>query len=121
MSDKTILIVDDAPENISVLGSLLSDYNIKVATNGEKALKIVNSGAKIDLILLDVVMPVMNGFEVAEKLKSDAKTAFIPIIFVTGQTDSQSFIKGFELGAEEYIMKPYDAEAVLRIVKQKII
>lgn len=118
--NKTILIVDDAPENIAILGELLNEFNIKVATNGEKALKVVSSGAKIDLILLDIIMPVMNGFEVAEKLKINPSTATIPIVFVTGEKDIKSFVKGFELGAEDYIQKPFDPNVILFTVKSKL-
>lgn len=118
--NKTILIVDDAPENITVLRGLLSDFSIKVATNGEKALSIVNSGMQIDLILLDVIMPGLNGFDVAAKIKEDPKTASIPIVFVTGEKDVDSFVKGFELGAEDYIQKPFDPNVILFTVKSKL-
>jgi putative two-component system response regulator len=118
--NKTILIVDDAPENIAILGELLNEFNIKVATNGEKALKVVSSGAIIDLILLDIIMPVMNGFEVAEKLKINPSTSAIPIVFVTGEKDIKSFVKGFELGAEDYIQKPFDPNVILFTVKSKL-
>lgn len=118
--DKTILIVDDAPENIAILGELLSEFNIKVATNGEKALKIIDSGAVIDLILLDVIMPGLSGFDVAEKLKKNPSTESIPIIFVTGEKDVNSFIRGFELGAEDYIQKPFDPKVILFSVKSKL-
>ncbi len=121
MENKTILIVDDAPENITILAEVLSGFNCRVATNGAKAIKIINSGTKIDLVLLDVVMPVMDGFEVAKIIKGNPETSSIPIIFVTGQTDAQSFVKGFDLGAEDYLMKPFDPEAVLRVVNQKLL
>lgn len=118
--EKTVLIVDDAPENITILAGLLDDFNIKVATDGNKALDIIASGTKIDLVLLDVIMPGISGFEVAETLKKDSKTADIPIIFVTGETDVNSFIKGFELGAEDYIQKPFDPKVVLYTVSKKL-
>ncbi len=120
IKEKTILIVDDASENIAILAELLSEHNIKVATNGKRALEIINSGASLDLILLDVMMPEIDGFEVAQRVKSNPRSASIPIIFVTGKTDVQSFIRGFDLGAEEYIFKPFDSEAVLRIVNSKL-
>lgn len=119
-SEKTVLIVDDAPENITILAGLLHEFNIKVATNGEKALQIVSSGARIDLILLDVIMPGINGFDVAAKLKQDPATVKIPIIFVTGEKDVKSFIKGFDLGAEDYIQKPFDPKVILYTVKRKL-
>ncbi len=117
---KTILIVDDAPENIAILGELLSDFNLKVATNGKKAIDIVLSDTRIDLILLDVIMPEMDGFEVARHLKSNTQTSHIPIIFLTAQSDIGSFIQGFELGAEEYLTKPFDSELIFKLVKNKL-
>jgi putative two-component system response regulator len=117
---KTVLIVDDAPENVTILAELLSEFNIKVATNGEKALNILSEGIQIDLILLDVIMPGIGGFEVAAKLKENPVTAKIPIIFVTGEKDVKSFIKGFELGAEDYIQKPFDPKVILFTVKSKL-
>jgi len=119
-SEKTILIVDDAPENIAILGELLSEFNLKVATNGKKALNIIFSGAQIDLVLLDVIMPEMDGFEVAGQLKSNEAYSSIPIIFLTAQSDVHSFIQGFELGAQEYITKPFDSKTVLQLVKNSL-
>lgn len=119
MKEINILIVDDAPENIALLGELLSDYSLKIATSGEKALKIVHSGAKVDVILLDIVMPGLDGFEVAKTLKSNPETMSIPIIFITAQTDIDSFIKGFDLGADEYITKPFDGEQVRNLIRSK--
>jgi CheY-like chemotaxis protein len=121
MDEKTILIVDDAAENIAILAELLGTYNLKVATNGEKALKILNTSQNIDLVLLDILMPLMNGFEVAETMKANPKLEQTPIIFITGQSDVHSFVKGFDLGAEEYITKPFDRETVLRIVEQTLL
>ncbi|NUN07752.1 MAG: response regulator [Ignavibacteriaceae bacterium] len=119
LQSKTILIVDDAPENIAILGELLSEYQLKVATSGEKALEIINSGSgKIDLILLDIIMPGIDGLEVARRLKSDSATASIPVIFVTAKSDAGSFIKGFELGAEDYITKPFEAEVIKALVNK---
>jgi putative two-component system response regulator len=117
---KTVLIVDDAPENVTILAELLSEFNIKVAVNGDKAINILSEGAQIDLILLDVIMPGIDGFEVAAKLKENPVTAKIPIIFVTGEKDVKSFIKGFELGAEDYIQKPFDPKVILFTVKSKL-
>ena len=102
----TILIVDDMQANLSVLASMLKDrYRIKLAKSGEKALEMVSNGG-IDLILLDVVMPQMDGYEVCKVLKSDKKTQDIPVIFVTGNTSKEDEEKGFELGAVDYITKP---------------
>ncbi|MFP4485625.1 MAG: diguanylate cyclase [Campylobacterales bacterium] len=102
----TILIVDDMQTNISVLASMLKDrYHIKIAKSGERALEIVSHGG-VDLILLDVVMPQMDGYEVCRILKSDANTKDIPVIFVTANTSKEDEEKGFKLGAVDYITKP---------------
>lgn len=116
---KTILIVDDTPANVDILSELLSEYNRKVAVNGVMAIKVAEKTLP-DLILLDVMMPEMDGFEVAKKLKDNPATADIPIVFVTAKTDVDSFVEGFELGAEDYIMKPFDPNVVLSLVKRKL-
>ncbi len=102
----TILIVDDTPKNIDILKEiLLPDYKIKAATNGKIALKIAQS-QPIDLILLDIMMPELDGYQVCKILKSDTKTNKIPVIFVTAMNDSADEEKGFKLGAEDYLTKP---------------
>ncbi len=118
--EKTILIVDDSPESIATLAELLSEYNTKVATNGEKALTILRAEIPIDLLLLDVMMPGMDGFELARIVKADPHRSGTPIIFITAKTDVQSFIQGFDLGADEYITKPFESESVLRYVRQRL-
>lgn len=103
----TILIVDDTPDNITLLCSLLSEkYKNKVATNGPKALKIAQSDPKPDLILLDIMMPGMDGYEVCRQLKADPATEGIPIIFLTAKSQEGDETKGFGLGAVDYITKP---------------
>ena len=115
---KLILIVDDTPTNVSVVSGLLKDsYRTKVATNGERALAIVSGPEKPDLILLDVTMPDMGGFEVCRRLKANPDTREIPIIFLTARTDYVDEIKGFEAGAVDYIHKPFSAPIVLARVK----
>jgi len=105
---KKVLIVDDTPENIQVLMAILNnDYLIIAARNGEKALVLAKMDPVPDLILLDVRMPGMDGFEVCEKLKSDAKTCGIPVIFVTTMAAEEDERKGRALGAVDYITKPY--------------
>ena len=116
---KTILIVDDTPENIDILNELLSEFNRKVAVNGQMAVKVAEK-THPDLILLDVMMPVMDGFEAAKKLKENPETSDIPIVFITAKTDVNSFIEGFEIGAHDYIMKPFDPKVVLSVVKGKL-
>ena len=107
-SKSTVLIVDDSPENITVLGALLrQECTVRVATSGEKALQIVNSDHPPDLILLDVIMPGMDGYEVCNKIKSNPATKNIPIIFITAKSGEDDEVKGFELGAVDYITKPF--------------
>lgn len=103
----TLLLVDDVPANIDVLcGIFGQDYRLKVATTGEKALKIAYSPGPPDLVLLDIVMPGMDGYEVCRRLKSTGPTAKIPVIFVTSQDDIEDEAKGFEVGAVDYVKKP---------------
>jgi putative two-component system response regulator len=103
---QTILAVDDTPENLDVLrGILVPDYLVKAATNGKTALKIADTQPP-DLILLDVMMPEMDGYEVCRRLKADPVTAKIPVIFVTAMTDVKDEQRGFDVGAVDYIPKP---------------
>jgi len=107
IADKqTVLVVDDTPENIDVLvGTLKHDYNVKAAINGEMALKIVQTTPP-DIILLDIMMPGIDGYEVCRRLKEDYTTRHIPIMFITAKIGVEDEIKGFELGAVDYITKP---------------
>lgn len=113
-----ILIVDDNPTNLRVLGHLLKPYDaeLSVASSGEKALEIVKD-IPPTLILLDVMMPALNGFEVCKRLKADEKTRDIPVIFITALTDKEDIIKGFELGAVDYVTKPFNPKELLARVK----
>ena len=117
----TILIVDDIQENVSVLYRFLTDMGLKglVAKNGKQALQIAGV-APVDLILLDVMMPDLSGFEVCKVLKSQEKTQDIPIIFMTALTDTIDKIKGFELGAADYVTKPFQQEEVFARVKSHL-
>ncbi len=102
-----VLIVDDAPESIDVLRSVLgSNYQVKAAINGRTALELAEQ-AHPDLILLDVMMPDMDGYEVCRRLKSSANTAKIPVIFVTTLSDADSEARGLDLGAVDYVAKPF--------------
>ncbi len=104
---RSILIVDDTPENIDVLVAVLGEtYAIKAATNGERALKIATSKHRPDLILLDIMMPEMDGYEVCRRLKGNRLTQEIPVIFVTAMSGNEDEAKGFEMGAIDYITKP---------------
>jgi sigma-B regulation protein RsbU (phosphoserine phosphatase) len=110
---KTVLLVDDAPANLQVVNSILKGtYKIQIATSGEKALKIAHQNPAPDLILLDVMMPEMDGYEVCSRLKSGADTRDIPVIFLTGQTETNDETKGFEVGAVDYIHKPFSPAVV---------
>lgn len=113
----SILIVDDVEDNIEILGDLLTfdGYNVQTARSGESALKLVQE-SRPDLILLDILMPGMDGFEVCKRLKSDAKTSDIPVVFVSSMTDIESKVKGFKSGGVDYINKPFQhAEILVRI------
>ncbi len=113
-----ILIVDDIPDNILLLHGLLKEsYKIKVATNGQEALTIACSENPPDLILLDIIMPEMDGYEVCERLKADDKTNDIPVIFLTAMTQAEDEQKGFELGAVDYITKPISPPIVVTRIK----
>ncbi|OSM01719.1 response regulator [Magnetofaba australis] len=103
----TILVVDDTPENIDVLsGVLRGEYKVKAALNGDKALRIASAESKPDMILLDVMMPEMDGYEVCRRLKADPATARIPVIFITAKSEQEDERRGLELGAVDYITKP---------------
>jgi phosphoserine phosphatase RsbU/P len=109
-----VLIVDDVPENIQVLmGTLKDRYAIVAATNGERGLKMANAEPPPDLILLDIMMPGMDGFEVCRHLKADPQTREIPVIFLSALDDTANKVKGFTLGAVDYISKPFQPEEVL--------
>ncbi len=112
-----ILIVDDIKENIDVLAGLLSDYQRTFAPNGEKALAKASSDPMPDLILLDVMMPDMDGFEVCRRLQADPKTRDIPIIFATARGEEANETKGIELGAVDYVTKPFKPAVVRARVK----
>ena len=118
---QAVLVVDDTPANIQVLmETLKDDYRIVAAINGERALQLAISDPPPDIILLDVMMPEMDGYEVCAKLKADAKTRDIPIIFVTAMSDTQDETKGLELGAVDYIIKPISPPVVSARVKSHL-
>jgi len=114
---QTVLIVDDAPENIRLLGEeLAQDYDLVVATNGEDALGIAFSEDPPDLILLDIVMPGMDGYDVCKRLKAEEATRHMPVIFLTAKSNESDEQKGLSLGAVDYITKPFS----LAIVKARV-
>src|ERR1700751_1850555 len=110
---KTVLLVDDTPANIQVVNSILKDiYKIRIATNGPKALELAKVAPPPDLVLLDVMMPEMDGYEGCKSLKSDPGTRDIPVIFLTGQTEVEDETRGFDVGAVDYIHKPFSPAVV---------
>ncbi len=117
----SVLTVDDVPKNLQILGSILrkENYDVSFASSGRSALSIIDA-EKPDIILLDIMMPDMDGYEVCEKLKENPRTTNIPIIFLTAKTQTEDIIKGFELGAVDYVTKPFNASELLARVKTHI-
>jgi len=114
----TILVVDDTPDNLALLSAIFKDeYRVKIAHNGEKALKISQSDTPPDLILLDIMMPGMDGFEVAQRLREHPSSEHIPVIFVTAMTGEDARLKGMELGAVDFVTKPIDPDSLKIRVK----
>ncbi|MFK5894015.1 MAG: response regulator [Pseudomonadota bacterium] len=114
---KVILVVDDMPDNIQLLSGILKTrYKVKVATGGEKALKIAQKTPPPDLILLDVMMPEMDGYEVCKVLKNTPQTKEIPIVFITANISSEEQQRGLELGALAYLAKPVDSNKLFEIL-----
>jgi serine phosphatase RsbU (regulator of sigma subunit) len=119
---KTVLLVDDAPANIQIVTSILKDiYKIRVATNGTKALALAKVAPFPDLVLLDVMMPEMDGYEVCTRLKADPETQDIPVIFLTGQTETEDETRGFDVGAVDYIHKPFSPAVVKARVQTHLV
>lgn len=117
----TILVVDDTSEIRELLNALLNDeYDIELADSGEKALEIAQSDAPPDLILLDVIMPGMDGYEICKILQQNSKTRNIPVIFLTAKSDAEDEAKGFSLGAVDYIAKPISLPIVLARVRNNV-
>ena len=117
----TVLIVDDAAENLSVLGGLLyPTYRVLVANSGAKALRIALGTPRPDLILLDVMMPDMGGYEVLERLRADPATLSIPVIFITAMDSPEEELRGLDAGAADYIIKPIRPNLVLARVRTQL-
>ncbi len=118
----TLLVVDDTPANLQLLTDLLSEYyQVRVAASGARALTICQSGSRPDMILLDVIMPGLDGYEVCRQLKAAPATADIPIIFLTARTDAQDEQMGLSLGAVDYISKPISPAILLARVKTHLL
>ena len=117
----TILVVDDTPENLTLMSGLLKEsYRVKVANGGERALKIAISDTPPDLILLDIMMPEIDGYEVCRRLKADPRSADIPVIFLTAKSEVADETLGLEMGAVDYITKPISPPIVLARVKTQL-
>lgn len=117
----TILVVDDLPDNLTLIAGLLRGlYRVVAANNGEKAIAIAHSEHPPDLILLDIMMPGLSGYEVCQRLKADPATRDIPIIFLTAMTGTQDETKGLELGAVDFITKPVNPPVVLARVATQL-
>jgi two-component system, sensor histidine kinase and response regulator len=118
MSQPSILIVDDNPQNLQVIAKILLDNNFEVeyATNGLAALKWLKD-KKFGIVLLDINMPGMDGYEVCRKIRSDPEISGIPIIFLTAEIDRQSILKGFDFGAQDYVTKPFESRELLARVR----
>ena len=117
-----VLIVDDYVENLKVLGTYLLQKAIQVtpATSGKQAILLAQS-KPFDLILLDIQMPEIDGYEVCEILKNDERTKDIPVIFLSARSESQDIVKGFNVGAVDYITKPFNSEEILSRIKNQLI
>jgi diguanylate cyclase (GGDEF)-like protein len=116
-----ILVVDDSPENLQVISAVLKqDYRVKVAINGERALALATAAEPPDLILLDVMMPGMDGYEVCARLKQNPVTARIPVLFVSSRDDEEDEARGLSLGAIDYIVKPIRPSIVQARVRNHI-
>ena len=122
LSPKTILVVDDNPDNIHILVETLeAEYTVKFATNGQDALELAFSADPPDLILLDIMMPGMDGYEVCARLKANADTREIPIIFVTAMNQELNETKGLQLGAVDFVSKPFRISVVEARVKSALL
>ncbi len=119
MDKKIILIVDDSADSIQLLSGVLKEkYKVKAATSGDRALKIAQKVPPPDFILLDVVMPEMDGYEVCQQLKSNPQTMNIPVVFISGNVSDEEQQKGLDLGAGAYLGKPVDSGKLLSIIEQ---
>src|ERR1700733_10440616 len=119
---QTVLLVDDTPANIQLVNSILKDiYKIRIATSGVKALELARITPLPDLILLDVMMPDKNGYDVCRELKLGQETRDIPVIFLTGQTNVDEETRGFDVGAVDYIHKPFSPAVVKARVQTHLV
>jgi putative two-component system response regulator len=117
----TVMVVDDTPQNLALMTELLREsYRVVVANNGERALRLLQSGGHPDLILLDIMMPGMDGYEVLTRLKADENTRDIPVMFLTAKSEVEDETHGLELGAVDYIIKPISPPIVMARVRTQL-
>ena len=118
---KLVLVVEDNPTNVVLLEDLLNKngYEVGIASDANQAFEFINNKYP-DLILLDVMMPGMNGFEICEELKSNIETRHIPIIFLTAKTATEDIVQGFKVGGVDYVTKPFKKEELLARVNTHI-
>jgi CheY-like chemotaxis protein len=119
--EENLLIIDDIPENIQVLGHALAKehYSVSFATDGQQALDMIAEN-DFDLILLDIMMPHMDGYEVCRRLKNVPGKKEVPVIFLTARTETEDIVKGFQVGAVDYVTKPFNAPELLARVRTHI-
>ncbi len=120
-SSFSILIVDDEPKNIQLLGSLLREegYLVEFALDGTKALNWLDA-KPFDLVLLDIMMPGMDGYEVCRRIKENRGTSHLPVIFLTAKTETDDIVRGFEVGGADYVTKPFKSPELLARVKVRV-
>ena len=117
-SKKTILVVDDTPDNLALIFALLNPYyKVKIANSGEKALQLITQGERPDLILLDIMMPGMDGYQVLSHIKAMQDAELLPVIFLTAMNSNEDEEKGLQLGAVDYITKPISPPLLLARIK----
>ncbi|MCS6835779.1 MAG: hybrid sensor histidine kinase/response regulator [Anaerolineae bacterium] len=123
ISHARVLIVDDNEENLQVLGDILAmrDYNVTLATSGRQAFELIDTSAPFDLILLDIQMPIMSGYDVCEQLKRNPLTREIPVIFISAHNEVEDIVRGFEVGGVDYITKPLQIREVLARVENHLV
>lgn len=122
MNQGIILIVDDEPSNIQLLSGILKErFKVKAAKNGTKAIEIAHKEPQPDLILLDVMMPEMDGYQVCERLKGDPETDQIPIVFITGNASDEEKQRGMAMGAVDYLIKPVQPETLMALIEKTIV
>ena len=117
--NKTILVVDDTESNLDMVLAILQDYDLIPSTSGEDALELLKE-EKVDLVLLDILMPGLDGYDVCKRIKSAPETQDIPVIFITAKTNEQSIEKAYELGGADYVTKPFKPKELLARVKVQL-